>query len=266
MIPLNLFSIALPPHVWQQLPHERPLAELAKDAEGAARRIRKGSNARRERMRFAQLSSYIESAALEMARQSREKPEAGRADGVSLQGIRLLKHTDSVSHSSVQEYAEVMERFQNALRRGSLDDEGSSPWPNIAPMKACRFFLSAFCLNIHPAWLGLFKRQEAKLALRRIRLAWESYRESCQTIEGVQTNQECSLLIGRTCHPPGQILVAKRRLFERLTALNLSEMKLFRGLSEEVMHRVVAVLSEKARFYRAAEVQKAAVVEVLAAK
>ena len=261
MIPLKLFSISIPQDVWSKRPHERPLADLAIDAEGSARRIRKGSNARREKIRFAQLSSYIETEALELLRQSRENGKQN-SGGVNLKGIASLVHTEPVS--AVCEYVDIMERFQIALRNGELGDGTSSPWPKITPISGFWHFVQTFFTNVHPAWKALFPNEQAKVAFRRIWLSWKSFRESRRTPTGVESNQQCSLLIGATCHTPDTVS-SKLRLFERLTVLNIRGMAMFQGVSEETLHRVSSLLGEKASFYRAAHAKKAAVIEVLVA-
>lgn len=64
MIPARFVLLAVPASTWATLPADRPLAEVAKDAAGASRRVAKGSNVLRERVRRAQLSHYIETTAL----------------------------------------------------------------------------------------------------------------------------------------------------------------------------------------------------------
>jgi hypothetical protein len=217
-----------------------------------------------ERIRFAQLSSHIESVALELLRQGRDGGRTALQKEVPLSSVKSLEHAGAAS--AVSEYVDLMERFQNALRRGQLGEGSSSPWPAVSQLRGLRYFLGTFFSNAHPAWMALFPNSRAREASRLIRTAWESFRETRRSPEGVGSNQECALLIGRTCHPPGATVAAKQRLFERLTALNLREMTAFQGLAELTIQRVTRLLGEKARFYRDAHRAGAAVVEVLAAE
>ncbi len=100
MIPLRVNLIAVPATVWQGFPKARPLAELAKDAAGATRRIRKQTNARQEIVRFTQLCTYIETVALELLRRTREKRPPDKPNPVRLRGIRSVEWSDGLANGN----------------------------------------------------------------------------------------------------------------------------------------------------------------------
>ena len=80
----QVILIAVPPGAWATVPGDRPLADLATDALGSARRILKGSNARRERLRYTRLTGYIGSVALQLSLKAGTRAlrlHAERADG-----------------------------------------------------------------------------------------------------------------------------------------------------------------------------------------
>ncbi len=67
MIPLDVHLIGVPEQIWRSWPDERKLADLAGDALGMERRIRKGVNVVKERARYTQICHRIEHLALELA-------------------------------------------------------------------------------------------------------------------------------------------------------------------------------------------------------
>jgi hypothetical protein len=266
LIPLRLLLIAIPTEVWKRLPHERALAELAKDAEGSARRYRKGSNARKERLRFTQLSSYIETVALELWRRgSHNCREDETLRGALLGGLQVCEWRDTGPVAGrASSYLDLLERLR--VRFDETDDvsNGNNPWPTLGLWDSLWYFVKTLCANLHRSWLAFLLREVAGAASARIRLAWRDFREACRQ-RGRRGQEEESVLplVGRTFHSPGPSVAGQRRLYERLTLQTLA--KLFPDLPEENRMKFALVALEKATFLRKAERQGAAVVEVLAA-
>lgn len=243
MIPLRLSLITLPAAVWTRLPQDRPLAALAADALGSARRIRKGSNARRERVRFTQLCSYIESAALELLRQS-------GTSAAPLAGLLALHWQDAGADGRVSAYLDLTER---------LASQELEALPSPGVWRCCWHFAGAVFANLHPAWLALLPRRDAREAWSRIALAWASLRGAMRG-KGETLGP---LVQGMTFHTPGVAVAAQRRLHERLTLETLVDM--FPKLNESRRETFARLAWEKAQVLRAAEKAGAAVVEVLVA-
>jgi len=65
LIPLQVQLVAIPPKVWNSWPPDRQLVHLANDALGIERRIQKGVDVVKERVRYRQLCDWIEAKALE---------------------------------------------------------------------------------------------------------------------------------------------------------------------------------------------------------
>lgn len=72
-MPIQVHLIAIPavPY-WNEWPADRPMSLLAQDAQGIARRIRKGVNLQREQVRYTLLCNQIESLALQLAGDNEE--------------------------------------------------------------------------------------------------------------------------------------------------------------------------------------------------
>ena len=73
MLPVDIYFVAVPGETWSSWPPERALMHLANDAIGIERRIRKGVDVVRERVRYRMLSESIESLALEAFRSKRAR-------------------------------------------------------------------------------------------------------------------------------------------------------------------------------------------------
>jgi hypothetical protein len=235
---------------------DRTLAELAKDAEGSARRIAKGSNARRERVRFTQLSSYIETVALELLRQSREGRGASR--GVRLNGVRSLEWLDAGSaQGRSTTYLEMLQRLQPSVPLSK--EEGQSKRPPNLPRPG---FWTSLLLFLKALWTALVSSDQS--AGLRVKLARRDVGASLGDDRSINPPQGAGWpSVGRSCYPPGDDVATQRKIFERLTLQTLAT--LYPALDESARVALAELALEKAEFYRAAESSGAAVVEVVSA-
>lgn len=241
MTPSQVILIAVPPEAWTTVPGDRPLADLAADALGSARRILKGSNARRERLRYARLTGYVGAVALELSRR-----------GNNACTLRLrAEHADG--------YLDLVELLG---RRTGEDGSESLALPAHGRVRSFAAWVWAVASNLHRAWLAFLPLPRARQAAASIRFAWRDFRSACADARTPGLAEAALPTVGSGLYPPGQAVADQRRLFDRLTPGAIDRM--FAEIPQERRAVFAAVAAEKADFLRAAEASGAAVVEVVA--
>ena len=272
MIPLRISLIAVPLPVWQAVPNDRPLAELVKDAAGAERRIRKQSNAHRELVRYTQLCTYIETVALELVRRSLEPPpspvQAPR--GVPLGGIRSIEWSDDPSNGrQASAYVRLVEGLHAWSGSNGLSHDGADPgrpagrWSAPGRFQAIQFLLRTLRDDIHPGWMALLPRPDARAAWSRVRIAWDELRQAFRNDgASIDGDEPVGLAaIRKSVFPAGRDVVEQRKVFERLTVLVLE--RLFPQLSDATRMMLALLVREMVAFYREAERTNSAIVIVV---
>lgn len=221
---IEVHLVAIPARLWASWPTDRALALLAQDALGIERRIDKGVNVRKERARYTLLCNQIESLALRLVR--------------SRKVTRCVVWTASaVGEKKAATYLQLIE----ALREHDI----------------------GHLLEIASAIVASRKPSLLQQLAQLLQHVWRAFRHA----EPPAQRREDELRyarkqpLGKSFYPPGRAVTQQREIFDGITEASIAA--LFPNCSTLTAQAFEHVAQEKARFYRHADRDGAAIVEVI---
>lgn len=229
MKPATIHIVRLSKTMWDTFPAERPIASVCRDAEAAQRRIHKGVDLARERSRYVQLCSWIESVALE------------RLASGAAQATLALDPVDTVRYLLLIEALQEKPDFSQAIR---------------APVRRTTI------RDVIWAWLrvlfALFSTSKAGRVLEA-QLLTQAWRCPANPIAEHPLVDDPRIPIGRTFFSPGRETAFQAALYRSMSFVRLQS--LLPMLPAEEVARFARMAAHRGEFFAASI--ESGVIEVL---
>lgn len=234
---MSVRLVEVPLTVWRDWPRERTFAQLAQDALGFERRIRKGVNVAQERRCYAQVCHAIESRAANL-------PNVSPIRVLTWQGPTALAYVVIVECLQHLPSRELARRCEDAAQAVGMVNCLRALWRGLsATVRAYSSFSPAAVAS----------------ANLRLAMAWRDVRAlRGQPTVPVSVRERS---IGKSFYPPGVAVTEQWLLFERLTSHALTA--LAASVDPSTREQMAMRSLEASRFFAQAHQHGSAVVVVL---